>query len=211
MKFFNNEAEIVKTRNRVPHWQQEAATFFVTWRLKDSIPREMLDKLYAERAEWETKHPKPWTEKQEEEYHTKFSAETERLLDIGYGECVLRQPRCREAVAKSLRLFDGERFLMHSWVAMPNHVHALFSLAEGRRLDGVVGGWKTFTARDINALLGQSGALWQKSYFDRMIRDWDHMIRVARYIRRNPVKAKLREDEFTLYEADWVKKMLGCQ
>jgi hypothetical protein len=35
------------------------------------------------------------------------------------------------------------------------------------------------------------------------------MIRVARYIRRNPVKAKLREDEFTLYEADWVKKMLG--
>ncbi len=32
MKFFNNETEIVKTRNRLPHWQQEGATYFVTWR-----------------------------------------------------------------------------------------------------------------------------------------------------------------------------------
>lgn len=42
-----------------------------------------------------------------------------------------------------------------------------------------------------------------------VMRDWDYMIRVARYIRRNPAKAKLCEDEFTLYEAEWVKKMLG--
>jgi REP element-mobilizing transposase RayT len=181
----------------------------VTWRLSDSIPREMLEKIYSERSEWEMIHPRPWSDDVEAEYHSLFSTEIDRLMDIGYGKCVLRQPPCRETLAKSLRLFDGERFLMHSWIAMPNHVHALFSLAEGRVLEKVVGGWKGFSARDINAVLGSDGALWQKSYFDRMIRDWQHMIRVARYIRRNPVKAKLRDNEFMLYEAEWVKRMLG--
>ena len=35
------------------------------------------------------------------------------------------------------------------------------------------------------------------------------MYRAARYVRRNPVKGKLREGEYSLYEAGWVKGMLG--
>jgi hypothetical protein len=54
-----------------------------------------------------------------------------------------------------------------------------------------------------------SGTLWQKDYFDRIIRDWDHFVNVARYIRRNPLKAKLREGEFLLEEADWIKRLLA--
>ncbi len=209
MRFFDDLAETLKTQNRLPHWQQQGATYFVTWRLKDSIPREMFDKLYAERTEWEMNHPKPWTDEEESEFHTKFSAETDRLMDMGFGKCVLRRMDCRMELAKSLCLFDGERFLMHSWVAMPNHVHALFSLDEGKNLGAVIRGWKGFSAKDINTLLESEGALWQRDYFDRIIRDWQHMIRVARYIRRNPIKAKLSENDFTLYEAEWIKQMLG--
>ena len=98
---------------------------------------------------------------------------------------------------------------MHSWVVMPNHVHLLFSLNEGVKLEKVVATWKNYTATRINQVLGQEGALWQKDYFDRMIRDWDHLSRVARYIRKNPVKAKLREGEYRLYEDDTVKRVLG--
>ena|GEM_PF-5519111 len=57
VKFFNDFAETRKTRNTLPHWQQEGATYFVTWRLADSIPQELLDKLRLERVGWIVKKP----------------------------------------------------------------------------------------------------------------------------------------------------------
>jgi putative transposase len=209
MRFFDLLGETGTTRNHLPHWQQEGATFFVTWRLKDSIPQELSNEWKRERDEWMRLHPLPLTEDLEAEFHRLLSTRMDRMMDEGYGECVLKNGQCRELLAESLEMFDGERFLMHSWVAMPNHVHVLFSLAEGGALEKVVGGWKGNTAKHINATLGRDGALWQKDYFDRMVRDWDHMFRVAKCIRKNPVKAKLREGEYALYEAEWVKRMLG--
>ena len=47
-----------------------------------------------------------------------------------------------------------------------------------------------------------------KDYFDRMIRDAAHFWRCARYIRRNPTKAKSRPGEFTLFESDHVRAVL---
>jgi REP element-mobilizing transposase RayT len=168
-----------------------------------------MEEWKRERKEWMRMNPDPWAEEQETEYHALFSTRLDALMDEGYGECILRRQVCRDQLAASLGMFDGERFLMHSWVVMPNHVHVLFSLAEGRKLEKVVGAWKGYSSKDINGILEREGALWQKDYFDRMIRNWDHMFRVAKYIRRNPTKAKLGEGEFTLYEAEWVKKMLG--
>jgi len=209
MRFFNNLAETHKTLNHLPHWEQEDATYFVTWRLKDSIPQDLLDKIYKERDEWLRLHPTPLTEDEEMEFHKLFSTELDRLMDIGHGECQMRRPDCRAELEKSLRMFDGGRFLMHSWVMMPNHVHLLFTLPIGGKLERVIGAWKGYSAQDINVVLHREGPLWQKDYFDRMIRDWPHMVKVARYIRRNPVKAKLREGEYSLYEAEWVKRLLG--
>ena len=55
--------------------------------------------------------------------------------------------------------------------------------------------WKGFSSRQINARMDRTGTLWQKSYFNRMIRDWDHFANSAQYIRNNPIKAKLRAGE----------------
>jgi len=207
MRFFNEFIEVRKTGQKLPHWEQPGATYFITWRLDDSIPRELMEKWTKERDEWLLAHPKPWEDGQEEEYHRIFSMEIMRLLDVGYGSCVLREEKARKIVADSMHHADGSRYDLHSWVAMPNHVHVLFSTAEGETLEKLVGGWKKFSARRINSLIVSEGKLWQKNYFDTMIRDWDHMLRAARYVRRNP--RKLREGEFTLYEAEWVKRMLG--
>lgn len=208
MRFFSDDAETKVTRNQLPHWQQEGATYFVTWRLKDSIPRAMMDEWKREHDDWMKLNPHPWTDEKEEEFHRKFSTRMDRILDDGHGECVLRKSECQDIIAESLGMFDGDRFLMHAWVAMPNHVHTLFSMPEGGKLEKVLCGWKGNTAKAINVILGKRGALWQKDYFDRMIRDWDHLYRVTRYIRRNPTKAHLPEGDYKLYEADWVKKML---
>jgi REP element-mobilizing transposase RayT len=209
VKFFNEFVEIAKTRNRLPHWQQDGSTYFVTFRLNDSIPKVLMDKWTANRNRWMLNHPQPWDEETEMEYHRLFSAEMDLMLDAGHGECVLRKREHAEIVREELGKHDGVRYMLHAYAVMPNHAHLLFSVTEGVALDKVVGSWKRNSARRINESLGQRGALWQKDYFDRIIRSWEHILRVARYVRRNPTKAKLREGEYLLYEAEWVRKMLG--
>ena len=209
MKFFNECVEIAKSRNRLPHWQQDSSTYFVTFRLNDSIPKAIMDKWTADRNRWISDHPQPWDEETEMEYHSLFSGEMDRMLDAGHGECVLRKQEHAEIVREEFSKYEGLRYILHAYVVMPNHAHLLFSLVEGIALDKVVGSWKRISARHINESIGKKGALWQKDYFDRIIRSWEHILRVARYVRRNPAKAKLREGEYLLYEAEWVKKMLG--
>ncbi|MGJ8642023.1 MAG: REP-associated tyrosine transposase [Luteolibacter sp.] len=208
MKFFNDLADISVGRNRLPHWEQEGSTYFVTYRLADSIPREFTDKWNKERESWMLDHPYPWDEATEAEYHRVFSSEIDRLMDLGHGSCVLRSTEIRAILAASYTKFEGERYVIHSWVVMPNHVHLLVTIASDQSLESLVGSWKKFTARTINKSSERKGKLWQKDYFDRIIRDWTHFSRVANYIRKNPAKANLPDNAYTLWESDLVKRVL---
>ena len=84
---------------------------------------------------------------------------------------------------------------------MPNHVHALFVQNPQWPLEKIIHSWKRFTARKLNAILDRHGNLWQRDYFDRLVRDEKHFGNCVRYIRRNSDKAQLPRDEFTLYES----------
>jgi len=189
--FFNPDAEIDITRNRLPHWQQGEAWVFVTWRLGDSLPKAKLDQWKAEREAWLHHHPEPWDEKIEDEYHERFSRRIDEWLDQGAGSCVLRDADNAKIVEGALRYFDGQRYELASFVVMPNHVHVLFRPLEGHALPEIWKSWKGFTAREINKRMGKAGALWQDEYWDRLIRNERHFCKVSEYIRENPVKAKL--------------------
>ena len=101
--------------------------------------------------------------------------------------------------------FEGERSAMVSFVVMPNHVHALFMLLSGWSLENLIHSWKSFSAKRINHRTGQSGVLWQKDYFDRLVRDSEHFENCVRYIWNNPKKAGLRRDGFDLWESEIAK------
>src|SRR5206468_2344382 len=73
---------------------------------------------------------------------------------------------------------------------MPNHIHALIEVWQ-TPLGKILEGWKGYTAKQANRILGRDGAFWQEDYFDRYIRDEEHYQRVVRYIENNPVKAGL--------------------
>jgi len=88
---------------------------------------------------------------------------------------------------------------------MPNHVHAAFVLNLAWLLENIILSWKGFTARHINALIGRTGTVWQRDYFDRLVRNAKHLANCIRYIRRNPQKARLCEREFVLYESELAK------
>jgi REP element-mobilizing transposase RayT len=205
LRFFNPFADTGVTANRLRHWQQEGALYFLTFRPADAVPEHLLDQWSAEREAWLSHHPPPWTAEAEAEYHRRFSGAMERRLDAGHGSCALRRPECRAHVEEALRHFDGERCAHIAWVIMPNHVHVLVVLNSSFSLEDIVHSWKRHSAVSINRVLGRSGTLWQKDYFDRLVRDQDHFANCVRCIRRNPVKAKLHEGEYTLYESDLVK------
>jgi leucyl-tRNA synthetase len=199
--YLNPEREIHKNRpDKLPHWHQDSKLYFVTFRLGDSLPADQLKQWSAERATWLSQHPQPWSAATELEYHNQFSKTIDRWLDAGAGECVLRDPAISKIVADALLYFDGERYLMDSFVVMQNHVHAMFQLAPGIALEDVMHSWKSFTAKRINEALGKSGKLWQDEYWDRIVRDGEHRTNLRRDMERNPLRARLRAGEFVRYE-----------
>ena len=199
--FLNPYAPLDRHKHRLPHWQQGAVFYFVTWRLADSLSSAKLKAWKYEREVWLHLHPKPWDEKAEDDYHERFSRKIEEWLDQGEGSCSLRDVSCSAIVADAIRHFEGERYTVASFVVMPNHVHVLFRLKSPYRLERIVKSWKGFTARAINRLLNKAGSLWQEDYWDRLIRNPRHFHKCLQYLRENPIKAGLRNNEFVFYDA----------
>ena len=196
--FLNPEAPIEKHRANLPHWQQGEVWVFLTWRLADSLPESVIRKIRQQREDWEKTHPQPWDEEMMKERNRLFTMRYEDLLDDCHGSCCLREAGVGKIVAEALLFFDGERYEMDSFVVMPNHVHALFRPLGEHFLEEIAHSWKSFSAKQINKLLGGSGTLWQKENWDRLIRSQSHFDWTRRYIAKNP--RKLREGDSLLYE-----------
>ena len=177
------------TQGDLPHWHDEKAIYFVTFRLADSLPVTAMKEFKA------------WREQKREEFlhgnvSTTFWDDVERqrqnliekLSDKGHGECILQHPDIRQVVCDALLHFDKVRYWVHCFVIMPNHVHIIFECAEGYMMQAILSAWKSFSAHQINKMLHRKGSIWQDESFDRIIRDNDHYDKVLNYIARNPLR-----------------------
>jgi carbamoylphosphate synthase large subunit/REP element-mobilizing transposase RayT len=191
-------APVIQTRRRLPHWEQQGATFFITFRLADAVPQKLLRQWKEELETWRKFHPEPWDASTKYEYQKRFHDAREAWLDQGHGECILRRPQIAATIANSLRHFDGDRYALDSFVVMPNHVHVLVRPHEAHSLSEILHSWKSFSAKEINKLRERSGAVWQDENYDRMVRDFAELERYRDYIKENPVAAKLGDGEFIL-------------
>jgi REP element-mobilizing transposase RayT len=90
---------------------------------------------------------------------------------------------------------------------MPNHLHTLFVQNPEWPLESLLLSWKRFSAREINKIVQRSGPLWQRDYFDRLVRDEKHFANCVRYIRRNPEKARLTREHYILYESEIARRI----
>jgi hypothetical protein len=93
-------------------------------------------------------------------------------------------------VENALLHFDAQRYRLHAWAIMPNHVHVLVTPLD-ETLSDIVQAWKSFTAHGANALLDRHGVFWAPEYYDRAVRDDAHFANAVEYIAMNPVKARL--------------------
>ncbi len=199
MNYFNPLSPFEKHGGELPHWQQGAALQFVTFRLGDALPLSLMKDWREERAQWLSSHPQPWSTEVQAEYHRRFSGKIERWLDQGMGSCFFTDPDARRILEDCMMRFEGERVQHEAWVIMPNHVHALFRPLVP--IEKLIQAWKGHAARALG-----KGSIWQRDYRDTLIRDPEHHANVLRYIRRNPLKAKLSEAMFTLWERSSTKR-----
>jgi Rad3-related DNA helicase/REP element-mobilizing transposase RayT len=193
---FDPDSPVGIYHRRLPHWRQEGATYFVTFRLADSVPQEKLRQWIAEQEEWLKQNPEPHTPEQRAEFHEKFTERFHRWLDAGMGECLLRRPEISAIVEEALRFFDGERYLLGHYVVMPNHIHAIVRPVQGHRLKDILHSWKSFAANQINAKLQRQGTLWQDESFDCIVRNAAQLEKIGFYILENSEKAGLKPGEF---------------
>ena len=192
------QIDIGKTKRNLPHWRQEGATYFVTFRLADAVPQAVLKQWADELDAWLKFHPEPWNAAMKHEYHQRFQESREQWLDQGSGECVLRRPEVAKIVADALRHFDGERYTLDAFVVMPNHAHVLVKPLSGHELSDILHSWKSFSSKAVGKVAGVVGTVWFDENYDRIVRDWDELVNIREYIAGNPVKAKLRSGEYIL-------------
>ena len=200
--FYDPKSPLITSDRHLPHWEQENVPIFVTWHQKDSIPYPKRASWHRDRDVWLASHPKPWNDETSIAYHQRFSKRIEDWLDAGMGSCRLLNPGAARIVAETLHHFQGERYHLHAFVVMPNHVHVLFTLVPEWELPTVMQSWKGYSARMINKLEQRTGPFWQGENWDRLIRDAGHFERVRRYICNNPVKGGLRDGEYIVWEED---------
>jgi putative transposase len=182
----------------MPHWRQPGATYFVTFRLGDSLPQAKLRELEGIRREWDRQHPPPHTEEALQQLAKHLASYTEAWLDQGLGSCLLRQESLRKHGISAMHHFDEDRYELDAYVVMPNHVHAIVKPLQWREqpLESILKSWKQFSPTQIHQEIGGKGALWQEESYDRIIRDEEHLYRCLQYIGDNPKKAQLAAHEF---------------
>lgn len=84
---------------------------------------------------------------------------------------------------------------VEKYVIMPNHIHLLIQIAEpgpagcpAPTIPKIVSALKSMTVRKVGK------PVWQRSYYDHVIRDESDYLRIWNYIDTNP--AKWKEDEY---------------
>jgi REP element-mobilizing transposase RayT len=164
------------------------------FRLADSVPQSKREAWIREResiAETALRADRELTAEEEERIRFLYSERIEQFLDSGHGECLLRQPAIADLVAGALRHFEGQRYILHSWCVMPNHVHVIVQPLPGHDLSKIIHSWKSFTAHEINHRLGRTGDVWQHDAYNHIIRSAKEYSFQIAYVWENPDKAQL--------------------
>lgn len=186
-------------KRRLPHIQVAGATYFITFRLTNSLPLEALHKLTEERQRINR-----LPERQKESAHCAWFTKYDEYLDQAlHGNLFLKTEQVAHMVAESILFRDGEVYDLISYCIMLNHVHLVCTPLEKLAgtyygLTEILHSLKRHTAREANKILQRSGTFWQDESYDHIIRDDAELERIVKYILYDPVKAKLVKEQ-----VDW--------
>ena len=197
--------------SRLPHIAPIGASFFVTFRLADSLPGILMKKLQEE-FEGSIRHFKNSKGEINWDVVRKLKSKYFKNIDIEldaskYGSCILRKNDVAQIVKNKLHQYANQYYDLVAYCIMPNHVHILIDTSiqmqgengeyESELMDDYVQLHKIMNlikggaSFEINRFLKRKGVLWQKDSYDTYIRNDAHFYLAIQYILQNPVKAGL--------------------
>ena len=157
-----------------------------------SVPENILRRWKEELDTWRKFQPNPGNSDTDHEYEKSISGQSRTLArPRTWRAALLRDRRTAEIVVNALRHFDRDRYLLDAFVVMPNHVHVLFQPAKGQALADILHSWKSFSAKAVNRQLGRTGRVWQDESYDRIVRDWNELVRLPRLHRPQSRKREI--------------------
>ena len=200
---FNQHGALRQTWRRLPHWEQPGATYFVTFRLADSLPAEgrgLSELPTVLPAEARARLAEIRDLSQSEQFFW-----LDDRLDSGAGHCLFSEAPNASMMEAVLRSFDGVRYNLGAFAVMPNHVHALVQPMAEEPLPRLLHRWKSFSARQLQRTRQIAGAIWQDERFDRIVRNDDELRTFTEYILANPSVAQLEIGSYAIGQgsAEW--------
>ncbi len=177
------------SRGYLPHYDNINLVQSVTFRLADSLPQKMLERLAFELKSMPL-HERNIAKRQK----------IEEWLDAGMGCCALKNTAMANVVQRAIKKFEVDKYDLFAWCVMPNHVHML--IQPKLELGKIIQSIKSFTGRwalehnaELELGVPKGKPFWMREYWDRYIRNENHFNRVVEYINNNPVKAGLCENK----------------
>ena len=150
-------------------------------------------------------------------------------------ECVLGKVQDGEVSLSSLGNIVAESWAwlevgyfqvsLDAWVVMPNHIHGIIVLTDGRGgsrtapttkpkpLGRLIGAFKTISTKRINAMRrAPATRFWQRNFYEHVIRNESALSRVREYIVNNPLHWELdRENLQRVGEDDFDRWLASFQ
>jgi putative transposase len=179
----------------MPHFQPKQKTYFITYRLYNSIPIskviEMSTRYHQQKMQL-GKLPLLNRKQLQCDYFLEFDEQLDKKI---YPPFWLEDERIAQIVFDSLLFNDNKEYNLWGFTIMPNHVHALISLLENSlQLFRILQKHKRFTAWQCNLILERTGHFWQPESCDHLVRNREEFLEIVNYILNNPMRAGLATD-----------------
>jgi len=202
-------------RRRLPHIMSAGNPVFITWRMKFTLPRHIVEAIEEKREDFQ-KRSQQWSEEYQKMQKYQFDnklfawfddiiAKTENL------PAMLTDSQVAAVIEDCLHYLDSRKYKLICYCIMPNHVHLLIiPLCTTSQLKDILPeitkSIKQYTSRRINVILNTKGAFWARESYDHLVRSDKELIRVFEYIIQNPVTAEL-VDNWRDWKYTWVTEL----
>ena len=97
-----------------------------------------------------------------------------------------------QSIVDMMKEGHGDKYNLHTYCIMPNHIHIIVEPLNFHELSKIMIFWRGYSGHKINKLLGRTGPVWARDYFNHIIRSQESYANQVMYVKNNPIAAGLQ-------------------